>query len=248
MGSDAVISVEEVGVLFNKGVRSNLSLREMVFRPNVQKVDRTTFWALRNVSFDVHAGEAVGLVGSNGQGKSTLLKVIAGVLLPDEGRAVVRGGVAPLIEVTGGFVGDLTCRENVVLTAGIHGMSSHEIAKRFDEIIEFAELGDFVDTPFRHLSSGMKSRLGFALITQLDEPIILVDEVLSVGDKAFREKCYARMEVMLAEGRTLFLVSHSEADLKRFCTRGIWLKRGNVMLDGGIAEALTAYNADAKKK
>jgi ABC-2 type transport system ATP-binding protein len=183
-------------------------------------------------------------VGRNGQGKSTLLKVIAGVLLPDRGSVAVREGVAPLIEITGGFVGDLTVRENINLTAGLHGMSRAAIAERFDEIADFAEIHDFLDTPYKHLSSGMKVRVAFAVISRLEEPIILVDEVLAVGDRVFKEKCYRRIEELLAAGRTLFLVSHSEGDLKRFCTRGIYLERGVIRADGTLDEALECYTRD----
>jgi ABC-2 type transport system ATP-binding protein len=206
------------------------------------------FWALRDVSFSVGPGEAVGLVGGNGQGKSTLLKLIAGVLLPDEGGVSVQGGVAPLIEVTGGFVGSLTARDNIWLTGGLHGLSRKQIAERFDEIVDFAEVGDFLDTPFRHFSSGMKVRLGFAVITTLDEPILLVDEVLAVGDRAFREKCYLRMEALLSGGRTLFLVSHSEPDLRRFCKRGLYLNGGRLVTDGPLDDALEQYDIDTGRK
>ena len=157
----------------------------------------------------------------------------------------MHGGVAPLIEITGGFVGDLTVRENVRLTAGLHGMSRAEIARRFDAIIAFAELEDFVDTPYKHLSSGMKVRLAFAVVSQLEEPILLVDEVLAVGDKAFREKCYRRIDELLAAGRTLFFVSHNERDLRRFCTRGLYLDRGSLKMDGPIDEVLARYRADS---
>jgi len=206
------------------------------------------FWALRNVSFQIQAGEAVGLVGGNGQGKSTLLKLIAGVLLPDAGKIRVTGGVAPLIEVTGGFEGDLTARDNIWLTAGLHGLSKKQIAAKFDEIVDFAEVGDFLDTPFRHFSSGMKVRLGFSVITTLDEPIVLVDEVLAVGDRAFREKCYLRMQDLLSGGRTLFLVSHNEGDLKRFCTRGLYLQGGSLIADAPIEESLALYRADVEAR
>lgn len=189
-------------------------------------------------------GESIGVVGRNGQGKSTLLKLVAGVLLPDEGSVYVNGGVAPLIEITGGFVGDLTVRENVRLTSGLHGMSKAEVAERYDEIIGFAELEDFQDTPYRHLSNGMKVRLAFAVVSQLDEPIMLVDEVLAVGDKAFREKCYARIDEMLAAGRTLFFVSHREADLRRFCERGLYIKNHKLEMDGTLSDVLQQYNAD----
>jgi ABC-2 type transport system ATP-binding protein len=201
------------------------------------------FWAVDDVTFDAMEGESVGLVGANGHGKSTLLKLIAGVLVPDSGSVVVRGGVAPLIELTGGFEGELTARENVYLAGGLHGLSREQIAERFDEIIDFAEIGDFIDTPFRYFSSGMKVRLGFAVVTTLDEPIVLVDEVLAVGDKKFRQKCYLRLDEMLGAGRTLFMVSHGEADLKRFCTRGLYMRRGKLITDGPIDKAIDDYNA-----
>jgi ABC-2 type transport system ATP-binding protein len=235
-----VIEVDNVGLLYR---RNRLARRN--FKDLFSRAARTTrpgeFWALRNVSFSVQAGEAIGVVGRNGQGKSTLLRIVAEVVLPDEGSVTVRGGVAPLIEITGGFVADLSVRVNVYLTAGLHGMTRREIDESFDEIIEFAEIGDFLDTPYKHLSSGMKVRIAFSVISRLEEPIILVDEVLAVGDRAFREKCYARIEELLAEGRTLFFVSHSEGDLRRFCTRGLYLEGGRVVLDGPIEDVLSAY-------
>jgi ABC-2 type transport system ATP-binding protein len=188
------------------------------------------------------------VVGRNGQGKSTLLKLVAEVMLPDEGSVGVHQGVAPLIEITGGFVPELTVRDNVYLTAGLHGMKRKEVDARFDEIIAFAEIDKFLDTPYKHLSSGMKVRIAFSVVTQLEEPIILVDEVLAVGDKLFREKCYARIEELLASGRTLFFVSHNEKDLQRFCTRGLYLDKGELKLDAGITEVLARYNADYAPK
>jgi ABC-2 type transport system ATP-binding protein len=196
------------------------------------------------VSFDVQRGEAIGVVGRNGQGKSTLLKLVAGVVLPDEGSLGVREGVAPLIEITGGFVDDLTVRDNVYLTAGLHGMTRSQIDERFDDIIGFADIGDFIDTPYKHLSSGMKVRIAFSVISRLEEPIILVDEVLAVGDRSFREKCYRRIEEMLAGGRTLFFVSHNEKEMRRFCTRGLYLDKGTLVLDGPIDKVLDLYNTD----
>ncbi|WP_374968533.1 ABC transporter ATP-binding protein [Terrabacter sp. BE26] len=241
-----VIAVDDLGIEFFRSRRRKLSLREMVLRRQ-NTAPKETFWALKDVSFTVGPGEAVGLVGSNGGGKSTLLKTIAGVLLPDEGSVRVNGGVAPLIELTGGFLGELSARENVMLTAGLHGLSKQQITERFDEIVEFAgpQVKAGLDMPFRHFSSGMQVRLGFALITTLDEPIVLVDEVLAVGDKDFREKCYSRMEDLLSQGRTLFLVSHSEPDLRRFCTRGLYLKSGRLVADGPMDDILEQYNAPA---
>jgi ABC-2 type transport system ATP-binding protein len=241
--SDAAIEVRDLGVRFRRNRRGRRSFKDL-FADSSRRSKPGEFWALRNVSFDVRAGESIGVVGRNGQGKSTLLKLVAGVLLPDEGSVTVRGGVAPLIEITGGFVGDLTVRENVRLTAGLHGMSRGEVSRRFDGIIDFAELHESVDTPYKHLSNGMKVRLAFSVVSQLEEPILLVDEVLAVGDKAFREKCYTRIDELLAEGRTLFFVSHNEKDLRRFCTRGLYLDKGALAMDAGIGAVLDRYNAD----
>ncbi len=237
------IEVEGLGVRFRRNRRGRGSIKSM-FADASRRMPKDEFWALRDVTFRVRAGESIGVVGRNGQGKSTLLKLVAGVLLPDEGRVGVNGGVAPLIEITGGFVGDLTVRENVRLTAGLHGMTRQEIAERYDGIIGFAELEEFQDTPYKHLSNGMKVRLAFAVVSQLDEPILLVDEVLAVGDKAFREKCYARIDELLAQGRTLFFVSHNEKDLRRFCTRGLYIRDHRLALDAPIADVLARYNAD----
>ncbi len=247
--TDVVISAKDVGIEFLRSRKRQLSWRELVFKRQVTG-DKSTFWPLRHVSFDIHAGEAVGLVGANGEGKSTLLKIIAGVLLPDEGSITVDGGVAPMIELTGGFIGDLSARENVYLTAGLHGLTKEEIDEKFEGIIDFAgpQVRDGLDVPFRHFSSGMQVRLGFSVITQLDQPIVLVDEVLAVGDKAFREKCYRRMEDLLSNGKTLFLVSHSEPDLRRFCNRGLYLRGGGLHLDGDMPDVIAAYNADIDKQ
>ncbi|HBS75620.1 MAG: sugar ABC transporter [Microbacterium sp.] len=243
MSEQSAIRVDELGVRFRRNRRGRRSLKDL-FGGASRRSRPNEFWALRDVSFHVRPGEAIGVVGRNGQGKSTLLKLVAGVLLPDEGSVTVDGGVAPLIEITGGFVGDLTVRENVRLTAGLHGMPRSEVNRRFDGIIEFAELEDFIDTPYKHLSNGMKVRLAFAVVSELDEPILLVDEVLAVGDKAFREKCYARIDELLAGGRTLFFVSHNERDLRRFCDRGLYLRKGRLELDASLDEVLDRYNAD----
>jgi ABC-2 type transport system ATP-binding protein len=237
------IEVRGLGIRFRRNRRGRRSIKDL-FGGASRRVAPDEFWALRGVSFDVRRGESIGVVGRNGQGKSTLLKLVAGVLLSDEGRVQVNGGVAPLIEITGGFVGDLTVRENIKLTSGLHGMGKDEIARRFDDIIAFAELGDVVDTPYKHLSNGMKVRLAFSVVSQLEEPILLVDEVLAVGDKAFREKCYRRIDELLAEGRTLFFVSHNESDLRRFCTRGLYLDKGRLAMDAPLPEVLDRYNAD----
>ena len=243
MAETSVISVVDAGIRFRRNRRSRRNFKDL-FAGRKRRTLSGEFWALRNVTFSVQQGEAIGVVGRNGQGKSTLLKLVAEVVLPDEGNVSVHKGVAPLIEITGGFVDDLTVRDNVYLTAGLHGMTKAEIAAQFDEIIAFAEIGDFLDTPYKHLSSGMKVRIAFAVISRLEEPIILVDEVLAVGDKGFRDKCYKRIEELLAGGRTLFFVSHNEKDLRRFCTRGLYLDKGMLVLDGPIDDVLKRYNND----
>jgi len=239
-----VIDVKDIGISFRRNRKRNFSIREMLLQQK-NTSPKGDFWALRNINFQVNAGEAVGLMGANGEGKSTLLRIIAGVLLPDEGSVTVNGGVAPLIELTGGLKSDLTARDNIGLVAGLHGVSRSELKKRFDSIVEFAEVGDFLDTPVRHFSSGMKVRLGFSIVTSIDEPIILVDEALAVGDAAFKEKCYIRMKDLLNQGKTLFLVSHKERDLKEFCTRGLYLKDGSLAVNGTLTEAFNAYQKDS---
>ena len=244
---EPVIEVRDVGIRFKRNRQSRRNFKDLFAGKNRRTLSGE-FWALRNVSFSVMPGEAIGVVGRNGQGKSTLLKLVAEVMLPDEGSVGVHQGVAPLIEITGGFVPELTVRDNVYLTAGLHGMKRKEVDARFDDIVGFAEIDKFLDTPYKHLSSGMKVRIAFSVVTQLEEPIILVDEVLAVGDKGFREKCYARIEELLAGGRTLFFVSHNEKDLQRFCTRGLYLDKGELKLDAGITEVLARYNADYAPK
>ncbi|HEX4442826.1 MAG TPA: ABC transporter ATP-binding protein [Galbitalea sp.] len=238
-----VITATNLGIQFKRNRRHRRSFKDL-FAESSRRARPDEFWAFRGVNFSIAEGEAIGVVGRNGQGKSTLLKLVADVMLPDEGKVEVIGGVAPLIEITGGFVDDLSVRENIYLTAGLHGMSTEEINARFDEIIDFAEIGDFVDTPYKHLSSGMRVRVAFAVISRLEEPILLVDEVLAVGDRQFKQKCYKRIDELLAGGRTMFFVSHSEADLLRFCKRGLYLDKGELVLDGPIKDVVDRYNED----
>lgn len=243
VGEAFAIRAEGLGVRFRRNRRGRRSFKDLLAGRR-RRTRPDEFWALRDVSIAVRPGEAIGVVGRNGQGKSTLLKLVAGVMIADEGTVEVTGGVAPLIEITGGFVDDLTVRDNVYLTAGLHGMTNRQIDEKFDEVVEFSGVGAFLDTPYKHLSSGMKVRVAFAVISQLEEPILLVDEVLAVGDKAFREKCYRRIEELLAGGRTMFFVSHNERDLRRFCTRGLYLDGGRLQLDGPIDAVLDRYNAE----
>ncbi len=237
------ITATNLGIQFKRNRRQKRSFKDL-FAESSRRAKPDEFWAFRGVTFSIAEGESIGVVGRNGQGKSTLLKLVADVMVPDEGKVEVNGGVAPLIEITGGFVDDLSVRENIYLTAGLHGMSTDEINARFDEIIEFAEIGEFVDTPYKHLSSGMRVRVAFSVVSRLEEPILLVDEVLAVGDRQFKQKCYKRIDEMMAQGRTMFFVSHSEADLLRFCTRGLYLDKGKLVLDGPIQDVVDRYNED----
>lgn len=244
-----VIEARGLGVEFKTGRKRKRSLREFFIHGKRRDPELGAgYWPLRDVSFDIRQGECVGIVGKNGTGKSTLLKLIAGVLMPDEGTVRVTGKVAPLLELRAGFNDQLTGRENVQLVGSLHGMSAKMISDNFDKIVDFAGEGvkKDIDKPVRHYSSGMKVRLGFSLIAQLEHPIMLVDEVLAVGDKAFRKQCYEAIGKMLENDRTMVLVSHNEGDLKRFCTRGLYIKDGGLALDTDIQTALDAYNADTQ--
>jgi ABC-2 type transport system ATP-binding protein len=238
-----VIRVRGLGIEFHQGRRRNLRLRDLLFHGSNRNPHQGTFWPLRDVDFDIAAGEAVGVVGRNGTGKSTLLKLIAGVLMPDEGSIRLDGRVAPLLELSAGFASDLTGRENVNLVGSLHGMSREQMRRNFDHIVEFAgeQVKRSIDAPVRHYSSGMRVRLGFSVIAQLQHPILLVDEVMAVGDAEFKARCYDTMERLLTEGRTLVLVSHNESDLTRFCTRGLFINDGGLAVDGSMSDALRAY-------
>ena len=239
-----IIEARDLGIQFNKGRRNQAKLREKIifFRGNRAAPGQREFWALRHVNLGIKPGDAVGLIGANGSGKSTLLRLLCGVLNPDEGSVIRRGRIAPLLQLSAGFTADLTGRENVEIVAAMHGLSRTEIRRRFDDIVDYAEVADFIDTPVRHYSSGMKVRLAFAVISQLEHPILMVDEALAVGDRNFKKKCYQTIEERLSEGRTLVLVSHSAPDLKRFCTRGIYLRKGTMIADAPLEEALEQYN------
>jgi ABC-2 type transport system ATP-binding protein len=237
------ITVQNLGIKFAVNRRRQLELKNL-FIQGREAIGEGDYWALRHVNFSIAQGESVGVVGRNGCGKSTLLRLVAGVMLPDEGEIEVNGGVGAMIELSAGFVGDLTARDNVYLISALHGFTREQTDERFNEIIRWAGVARFVDTPVMHFSSGMRARLAFSIVTRMEEPILLVDEVLAVGDKAFRRKCGRVIERMLGDGRTLLLVSHSENDLRRWCTRGIYLRRGEDPLQGSIEEVLDAYDAD----
>lgn len=203
-----------------------------------KKVRSDVFTALDDVSFQIGEGESVAVLGFNGSGKSTTLKLVSGVLEPDAGRVLTRGRVAGLIEVGAGFHPELSGRENVFLNAAILGMQQKQIEERFDDIVAFSEIGDFIDQEVKHYSSGMFMRLAFAVAIHVDLDVLLVDEVLSVGDAPFREKCYAKIEELVARGVTMLVVSHDMNTLKRVCNRGVVIHKGKLLFDGPIDEAV----------
>ena len=203
-----------------------------------------SFLAVDDVSFTVAQGESIGLMGLNGSGKSTLLKLISGVMKPDTGSVLTRGRIAGLIATGAGFHPQLTGRENIVLNAAIIGMSEAETKRKFDQIIEFADIGKFLDTPVGHYSSGMFSRLGFSVAVHADSDIFLVDEVLAVGDRPFKRKCLARMQEVKAEGRTLFYVSHSPGSVRKMCDRALVMVDGKLGFDGPVADGIHFLHYD----
>lgn len=217
------------------------TLREAFTRVFRNRPQVYNFEALKGVSFSVLDGEAVGIVGRNGSGKSTTLKIIAGVYKPSSGVVEVSGKVGALIELGAGFQADLTGRENIVLNGLLLGLSRQEIRAREEKIIEFAELGDFIDSPVKQYSSGMYMRLGFAIATEIDPEILLIDEILAVGDAAFQQKCMARIECFLQRGKTVVMVSHGAAQIQRLCSRTLLLHEGRLVADGPTAEVLARY-------
>ncbi|MEO6994114.1 MAG: polysaccharide ABC transporter ATP-binding protein [Lacunisphaera sp.] len=214
-------------------------------RPSSKTGDREEFWALRDVSFDVNRGDVVGIIGRNGAGKSTLLKILSRITEPTTGRAVIRGRVASLLEVGTGFHPELSGRENIFLNGAILGMSRTEITRKFDEIVAFAEVERFLDTQVKHYSSGMYVRLAFAVAAHLEPEILIVDEVLAVGDLQFQRKCLGKMKEVAGGGRTILFVSHNMAAVQRLCTRGVYLKQGNVAMAGQMNEVIDRYMAEA---
>ena len=200
-----------------------------------------TIWALRDVSFDVHAGEVIGIVGGNGAGKSTLLKILSRITEPTHGTAEIRGRVGSLLEVGTGFHPELTGRENIYLNGAILGMRRAEVARKFDGIVDFSGVETFIDTPVKHYSSGMYVRLAFAVAAHMEPEILVVDEVLAVGDAQFQKKCLGKMDEVSREGRTILFVSHNLDAVQRLCSRGLLLERGQVAAQGPIADVVTRY-------
>ncbi len=232
MENDIMVKVDNVSMRFNLETEKVNSLKEYFIKAIKRQISYTDFWALQDVSFEVKRGEAVGLIGLNGSGKSTMLKVIAGVLKPTKGSVQVFGEMAPLIELGAGFDFDLTARENVFLNGAILGYSHEYMEENYQDIVSFSELEQFMDTPIKNFSSGMLSRLAFAVATIGKPDVLIVDEVLSVGDFRFQEKCEERIKKMLDGGTTLLFVSHSADQVEDLCDRVVWLEHGHVRAVG----------------
>ena len=240
-GTEPAIALTGVSVRYFVPTESIRSLKEYAIRKLRGRMDHGELLALRDVSLAVRPSERVGIIGPNGAGKSTLFRVIARVRRPSEGRVVVRGRVAPLLELGLGFHGELTGRENVILHGTLLGRSRAEMKERMDRIAEFAELEAFLDTPIRKYSTGMAARLAFAAATDVDPDVLLVDEALAVGDERFRAKCHARMAGFRDRGKTFLLVSHLLDEVRETCTRAVWLAEGRIERDGPAVEVCDAY-------
>ncbi|MDR6938574.1 ABC transporter ATP-binding protein [Arcanobacterium hippocoleae] len=236
------IVVDDVTMIFNMASENMHNLKEYFIKLMKRELFFKEFKALKNISFQIKRGEVVGLVGTNGSGKSTMLKIIAGVLEPSEGTVRVGGNISPLIELGAGFDFELTARENVYLNGALLGYSREFIDEHFDEIIDFAELHDFVDMPLKNYSSGMVARIAFAVATITEPDILIVDETLSVGDVFFQRKCEERIQHFIENGDvTVLFVSHSMEQVERICDRAIWIEKGEMRMDAPVAEVCESY-------
>jgi lipopolysaccharide transport system ATP-binding protein len=243
---DIVIRVENASVRFNMASEKIDSLKEYAIKLVKGQLMFQEFFALRNIDLTIRRGESWAFVGRNGAGKSTLLKLICRILMPYEGKVTVRGSLAPLIELGAGFDSNLTAEENIYINGCIMGHSKKFMQEHFDEIVEFAQLQDFLKMPIKNYSSGMRARLGFAVATMVKPDILIVDEVLAVGDVAFRRRCNERMKEMLSGGTTLLFVSHSNSDVRALCQNAMWLDHGQIIRTGSTEDVLTAYEATVK--
>lgn len=239
--SKTMIEVSDVTMRFRLNNDKILSLKEFVTTALRGKLSYNEFTALDHVSFTVKKGETLGLIGHNGAGKSTMLKVISGILKPTEGNVATHGNVVPMLELGSGFDMDLTGRENIFLNGAILGYSEEFLKEKYDEIVEFSELGQFIETPIRNYSSGMLARLAFSIATVVKPEILIVDEILSVGDAQFQEKSKKRMLELMGGGATVLFVSHSVEQVKEMCKRVVWLERGRIMAEGKAIEVCDVY-------
>ena len=238
---ETMIEVKDVSMRFRMANDRINSIKEYAIARLRGKLQYNEFEALKHVSFDVKKGEVVGLIGHNGAGKSTILKVISGILKPTEGSVTVRGNIAPMLELGSGFDQELSGRENISLNASILGYTEQQIREHYDDIVEFSELSDFIEMPLKTYSSGMKAKLAFSVATVLKPEILIVDEILSVGDEAFQRKSRARMMEMMSGGTTVLFVSHDMEQIRELCNRVVWMDKGNVRMIGNADEVCSSY-------
>ncbi len=239
--SETAIEVRNVTMEFNMATEKVDSIKEYFIKLVKRELHFKSFAALRDVSFSVNRGEIFGIVGLNGSGKSTLLKVVSGILKPTEGTAEAYGTISPLIELGAGFDQDLTGRENVYLNGSLLGYSREFVDSIYDEVVEFSEIGDFIDVQIKNYSSGMKARLGFAIATAVKPQILICDEVLAVGDFKFQQKCEKRIKELMSGDTTVLMVSHSIGQIKKMCSRVLWLEKGRVVAEGPTQEICDRY-------
>ena len=240
---DSIIEVNGVTMRFNLAEEKTDTIKEYLVKLVTGKLHFNEYYALKNVSFEVKRGEAVALIGKNGSGKSTMLKILAGVLYPTEGTVTVNGSIAPMIELGAGFDMELTAKENIYMNGAILGHNRSFMEQHFEEIVVFSELREFINVPLKNFSSGMMARLGFSIATIIKADILIVDEVLAVGDFHFREKCYRKIDELLDGGTTLLFVSHSAEQVKALCPKAIWLDHGHLMAFGDTDEVYGMYES-----
>lgn len=243
---DVILKVEDVGIKFNLSKEKTDSLKEYIIKSIKGKISYNEFWALKNVSFSISRGDRLGILGLNGAGKSTLLKAIVGVFKPTEGKVTKYGKIAPLLELGAGFDMQYTGKENIYLYGAVLGFSRKFLDEKLDDIVKFSELGDFIDVPLKNYSSGMKARLGFAIATIVEPEILILDEVLSVGDAKFRKKSEKKIVDMFDKGVTVLFVSHSIDQVKRLCNKAILLEKGHIIAAGDIDEVAAVYEKKTK--
>ena len=239
--SNTMIEVNDVSMRFRMNTDRIMSLKEFVTASLSGKMKYSEFTALNHVSFTVRKGETVGLIGHNGAGKSTMLKVISGILQPSEGSVITRGNIVPMLELGSGFDMELSGRENIFLNGAILGYSEEFLREKYDEIVEFSKLGDFIEMPIRNYSSGMMARLAFSVAAEVQPEILIVDEILSVGDANFQEKSRKRMMEMMSGGTTVLFVSHNMQQVREMCNRVVWLEHGTVQMLGDTQEICDEY-------
>lgn len=239
--TESAIEIKNVSKKFRLYRERNQNIKTAIMRGRISAYD--DFWALKDVSFDIQHGETFGLVGDNGSGKSTLLKCLAKILYPDKGSIVARGRLAALLEVGSGFHPELSGRENIFLNGSILGMSRKEVESKFDQIVEFSGVGEFIDQPVKNYSSGMYVRLGFSVAIHVDPDILLVDEVLAVGDESFQQKCFDKFQEFRQAGKTVVIVSHSLGTMVDMCDRIAWLEHGELMGVGKPGDVISKYRS-----